>query len=1185
MKWIQPIILLLMWQAGICQQTGLPLVIRQNQLSGLIDTDGKIVLAPVYQEIRYQANVNMFLVHNKAGVALFSPEQKMMVTGFYDKVEVLNKKLFIVTSNSKCGLVKAPAQQIIPPRYLRIEQTLNGNFIADDGYRLTIYDTAGNAANSFEAQDAFEIYNYFVFRSADNLYGLANRAGEILAPAMFSEYSSDGNLIELKNADSLFVLHPRSGKLLRFGTETQVRFAKQTLWSLYAAPFYSTKNSSDYKWHTVYGNEPLKVNLKDASVDGSPVAGCYIVYSGNVWLIDSLGNSYTDEKYQGIRHFTDRKFIVQQDDKVGLFDLDSGLVLKIQYSYFYLQTDTIVGRRWIIAVNTNGRQLLNEQGVQVLPGDYSFFRLEQGRGFVAGTNENKMMLLDTDGRQICRPLYDSILFISGDLCRVKIGVRQGVMTTRGEVLTDIKYNEISIIDNVIKCVYGDIVDFFSWDGMALEPMVIYDNYRRLNVMGTVLLQPAAIMAGQGGLAWRRDTLIGKFGLINVATQQYLIPPTYDYVKVDPKRDISFTGIFGTMSYFNIGPLRFMGRLKLGIVDHLSGRIIAPNEYMFLYFENFLYHFVESTDKVTINYGTNYNMSVGIDSLGKWRTISYTGLTYYPNVQFISKLRSSAKVWRFDSCYVALNSKNKTDKKICNIYSSLHSLQEFLRPVDTFTDSVMKNKKLNLYTVNPDSLKLQRGVGERRDPGLVIFPNRSKTPMFLNKYVHTQLIERRGNLFCNMKCFNSKIRYTFIDSSGYAISDPVFTKAFPFSDGLALVKKDNSFGYINHLGEMVIEEKFRKATSFSEGKAVVSLKGAKYGYIGTDGEWVIDDVYREALPFSEGLAAVKPAELFGYIDESGNMVIAPKWYRANPFLNGTATVYSKRGFGLIDRSGKSLLRCKYNRIEPPDLYRNRKVSKGAKFFLVNEKGEKISKKSKSITVAGEGYYSMQKKSGFTLISSDGSEIVSIDSDRPLLVGDGLVLVSRRNRFYYYDLKGNQLFGPYKKAAVFSHGRAIVSTKNESMLIGLNGNVLRQISTYGWLSAVEPFDSNGTAVVRSSNYYYLTDTAGNFLYEGLYRPKVTGENMCVLFNDGYYMYNYTTDISYPFSKWNKIEGPSEGLYKVTSNGMFGFSDIFGQYYSKMAYTHIEYVQPGIYRIYYGDKTGYIRYNGDIIWDLSR
>jgi len=498
---------------------------------------------------------------------------------------------------------------------------------------------------------------------------------------------------------------------------------------------------------------------------------------------------------------------------------------------------------------------------------------------------------------------------------------------------------------------------------------------------------------------------------------------------------------------------------------------------------------------------------------------------------------------------------------------------------------MQNKKLNLYTANPDTIQFQRGTSMRRDPALMLLSNRTRTPMFLNKNVYTQMIERRGNMYCNMKSFEKNIRYTFVDSSGYAISDPIFTKAFSFSDGLALVKKNTRFGYINHDGEMVIEDKFKKAEPFSEGKAVASTKGTKFGYIGTDGEWVIDEVYREALSFSEGLAPVKPAELFGFIDETGKMVIAPKWSRANPFLSGTAVVYSKRGFGLIDRSGKTLLPCKYNRIEPPDLYNNRKVTKGATSFLVNEKGEKITNRSKSISAVGEGYYRLSSSMVHTLIKSDGTKAGTINSGKPLMVGDGLVLVSRRGRFYYCDLNGKQLLGPYEEAAAFSHGRAIVSTKYETIQIDQSGNTLHRMFSGSLLSAVEPFDSNGVAVFRCGAVYYLTDTSGNILYRGKYRPKTTAGEMCIVFNDGYYLLNYNSGVSYPNSKWSKVEGPSEGLYKVTSNGLFAVSDIFGQYHTQHLYTHVEFVQQGIYRIFYGDKTGYIRYNGEIIWEPSR
>jgi|GEM_PF-6728324 len=63
----------------------------------------------------------------------------------------------------------------------------------------------------------------------------------------------------------------------------------------------------------------------------------------------------------------------------------------------------------------------------------------------------------------------------------------------------------------------------------------------------------------------------------------------------------------------------------------------------------------------------------------------------------------------------------------------------------------------------------------------------------------------------------------------------FDHATKFSDGLALVKKDGKFGYINAKGQVVIPFEYSYATSFSGGKATVKKDG-KLGTIDKTGSF-------------------------------------------------------------------------------------------------------------------------------------------------------------------------------------------------------------------------------------------------------------------------------------------------------------------------------------------------------------
>jgi hypothetical protein len=75
--------------------------------------------------------------------------------------------------------------------------------------------------------------------------------------------------------------------------------------------------------------------------------------------------------------------------------------------------------------------------------------------------------------------------------------------------------------------------------------------------------------------------------------------------------------------------------------------------------------------------------------------------------------------------------------------------------------------------------------------------------------------------------------------------------------------DNTVGYIDHSGKLVIPFAFCKGSQFSEGLAVAAPKDnlRKFGYIDKSGNWVIKPRFKTALPFREGLAQVGSCQWF------------------------------------------------------------------------------------------------------------------------------------------------------------------------------------------------------------------------------------------------------------------------------------------------------------------------------------
>src|SRR5271157_5962548 len=95
----------------------------------------------------------------------------------------------------------------------------------------------------------------------------------------------------------------------------------------------------------------------------------------------------------------------------------------------------------------------------------------------------------------------------------------------------------------------------------------------------------------------------------------------------------------------------------------------------------------------------------------------------------------------------------------------------------------------------------------------------------------------------------------------------------FHDGLAMVFRENKYGFIDKSGKVVIPIQFQYAMPFSEGLAAVSAStDALWVYIDKTGKPVISLQLKDASPFSDHLASVERNGKCFRIDPSGNTIL-------------------------------------------------------------------------------------------------------------------------------------------------------------------------------------------------------------------------------------------------------------------------------------------------------------------------
>jgi WG containing repeat len=172
----------------------------------------------------------------------------------------------------------------------------------------------------------------------------------------------------------------------------------------------------------------------------------------------------------------------------------------------------------------------------------------------------------------------------------------------------------------------------------------------------------------------------------------------------------------------------------------------------------------------------------------------------------------------------------------------------------------------------------------------------------------------GLSFVSTDKIDGNQKYQLIDSNGnYFNFYDNYDSVDSYSEGLARIKQNGKYGYLNRCGILSIPKIYEAASRFENGIAIVKIKN----------EYKIIDKYQQTLfvlnqniipaenintegdlsGFFDKLARVTINNKYGYINEKGVIVITPKFTYGGNFNEGLALVKFDDKDAYIDTNGK------------------------------------------------------------------------------------------------------------------------------------------------------------------------------------------------------------------------------------------------------------------------------------------
>jgi len=156
-------------------------------------------------------------------------------------------------------------------------------------------------------------------------------------------------------------------------------------------------------------------------------------------------------------------------------------------------------------------------------------------------------------------------------------------------------------------------------------------------------------------------------------------------------------------------------------------------------------------------------------------------------------------------------------------------------------------------------------------------------------------------------------YGIKDLAGNIVKQPFMSDFFGYSEGLAAVKIQGKWGFMDENFKIVITPKYTEKLiyAFHNGYARFKQNG-KVGLIDKTGNVILNAQYAELYEYSDGLLAFFEGGKWGYINLNGEVVIPAQYFSAENFTNGMAKVKTGPSeCNLIDKNNQPIISKVYD----------------------------------------------------------------------------------------------------------------------------------------------------------------------------------------------------------------------------------------------------------------------------------
>ena len=325
--------------------------------------------------------------------------------------------------------------------------------------------------------------------------------------------------------------------------------------------------------------------------------------------------------------------------------------------------------------------------------------------------------------------------------------------------------------------------------------------------------------------------------------------------------------------------------------------------------------------------------------------------------------------------------------------------------------------------------------------------------------------------------------------------------------------------------------------FENGLAPVKIDN-KWGFIDKMGHEIISPKFNDAMMFENGLAPVKTDDKRGFIDKTGREIISPKFNDAKMFENGLAPVKTDNKWGFIDKTGREIIAPQYNEVVisiDPVTYKTGYNCQLNPDTLIIDGIEGLIPKSDYVSLLEAGLTKIQFDRGQSIIYNINHEITTTKYDQIEWFEGKTYKVKRDGKWGLIDETGREFVTfQYDEIENFKDGFAAVKKDNKWGLIDRTGHEV--IAPQYDISVNEIFGW----IRKNGKYGYIDTTTREIIPCFLDNYHLTAEHAYLLYCSDKKGLLFTDEKTYIPPEYDEIAHPRDEWVMVMKNNRWGWVD---------------------------------------------